>query len=174
MTDLSDNFNPQPKPEKLPKKSPKPLKRAKGKKKPEYDQELWDMFSIFIRLRDADENGYVKCCTCGKMARWRGDGMQAGHFVGRQHWGTRYNEKNVNTQCGGCNGPYGAGQQEKHAIYVDKLHGKGTAELLQGTRNGRKYTIVEMGILFHHYRECAEKLAKQKGLNCFNHEVWVK
>lgn len=160
---LSDSFNPKPKPKKSEKKAKKPLKRAKVKAKKAYDQELWDMFSIYIRLRDADENGYVKCCTCGKMARWRGDGMQAGHFVGRQHWGTRYNEKNVNTQCSGCNGPYGAGQQAKHAIYIDKKYGKGTAELLEGTRNGKKYTHVEMEILYCDLRIRAEKLAKQKG-----------
>lgn len=159
-----NGFNPQPKPEKQPKKQKKPLKRTGIKKKKEADADLWDMFSLFIRLRDADENGLVRCCTCGKIARWRGDGMQAGHFVGRQHWGTRYNEKNVNTQCSGCNGPYGAGQQAKHAIYINKLYGSGTSALLEGSRNGKKYTITEMNILYQHYLNKVEVLAKEKGL----------
>ena len=45
------------------------------------DDKLWKWFSIYIRLRDSDENGYGKCFTCGKIIFWKkGD---CGHGIGR-------------------------------------------------------------------------------------------
>ncbi len=159
--DLSNSFNPQPKPDKTVKVA-KPLKRSKVKAKKAYDSELWDMFSIYIRLRDSDENGIVRCCTCGKCARWRGDGMQAGHGIPRQHWGARYNEKNVQTQCGGCN-KFQQGAQIKFAAFINKKYGPDTWVLLQAGKDGKKYSESQMRLLYKHYRFEAQKLAKQKG-----------
>ena len=58
-------------------------------------------FSKFIRLRDADENGIIRCISCGKPVFWKQS--DAGHFIKRQHKATRFNEKNANAQCKECN-----------------------------------------------------------------------
>ena len=59
------------------------------------------VFSLYIRLRDSDENGFCTCYTCGKVAHYKE--MQNGHFWSRTHLSTRFNEDNCKVQCVGCN-----------------------------------------------------------------------
>ena len=87
------------------------------------------LFSLWIRQRDADGNGYCRCCTCRKLKNWRY--LDCGHFMGRQHNGTRYNEKNCNAQCKECNNKnWNQGEQFLHGMYIDNRYGLGTAEKL--------------------------------------------
>ena len=61
-------------------------------------KKLDNVFSQYIRRRFA-VNGITKCVTCGKEDFWRGGEMQAGHFISRKHYATRWNETNVQSQC---------------------------------------------------------------------------
>lgn len=49
---------------------------------PTLKKKLWQTFSVFIRLRDADSNGMCKCCTSGKLIPWTASqgGAQSGHY----------------------------------------------------------------------------------------------
>lgn len=92
------------------------------------DKKLWKVFSEYIRRRDADENGFCKCFTCGLVRHWKqGD---CGHGIPRQHWSTRYAEKNNHFQCKKCNG-FEGGKREVYKVEVDKKYGKGTWDLLE-------------------------------------------
>ena len=64
-------------------------------------EKLDEVFSEYIRLRDADQYGMVRCISCGKRMRWTE--CDAGHYVSRSHMCLRYDEKNVNEQCRECN-----------------------------------------------------------------------
>lgn len=160
MSNLSDNFNPKPKPEKQPKKAKKPLKRAKVKKKPEVDAGLWKQFSRYIRLRDVDDTGYGPCFTCRKLIHWT-DG-DCGHGVGRQHWGTKYNEKNNHLQCKKCNG-FEEGRKDLYAVQMDKQYGAGTWDLMNASKNGKKLDKNTCIAAEDFYFGKAVQLAKQKG-----------
>lgn len=85
------------------------------------------VFSLYIRLRDSDNNGICKCITCGTPHFWN-DG-DAGHFMSRDRMATRHNEKNVNFQCIPCN-RFKSGKQYEHGIAIDKKYGAGTADML--------------------------------------------
>ena len=98
------------------------------KKKAFSDDKLWKVFSIFIRRRDANEEGYVKCFTCSLMKHWKE--MDCGHGIPRQHWGTRYNEKNNHAQCKRCNG-FEGGRMDVYKMEVDKRYGSGTWDMLE-------------------------------------------
>jgi hypothetical protein len=87
------------------------------------DDKLWKVFSEFIRKREADQNGLNKCFTCGTVKHWKE--MQAGHGIPRQHWGTRYDERNVQCQCRKCN-CFEQGEQAEFAKQVDLKYGDGT------------------------------------------------
>lgn len=63
----------------------------------ELKEKLDKVFSYYIRLRDADENGYCKCCTCGKKFHWKK--IQNGHWISRGKLSTRFHEQNCNSQC---------------------------------------------------------------------------
>ncbi len=87
---------------------------------------LDNIFSQNIRLMYADANGYVQCVTCGVWKKWN-DGMDAGHFIPRQHTATRYLVMNVFPQCEGCN-RFLDGQIPNFEIHVINLFGKEAVE----------------------------------------------
>ena len=82
-------------------------------------------FSLYVRQRDADENGMVKCCTCGKRGHWKD--FDCGHFMSRRYEATRFEEKNTGVQCTGCN-IFSQGKQFEFGKYLDERYGEGTAE----------------------------------------------
>ena len=110
------------------------------------------LFSQYIRRRNADHLGRVKCFTCGIEKHWKE--QQAGHFQSRSHHSTRWDEVNVQVQCVKCN-MYRQGEQYKFGMYLDQRFGDGTAEELEY----RAKTIVKLNRV--DYEESIERY-KQK------------
>ena len=110
------------------------------------------LFSQFIRRRNADHLGRVKCFTCGVEKHWKE--QQAGHFQSRSHHSTRWDEVNVQVQCVKCN-MFRQGEQYKFGMYLDQKFGDGTAEELEY----RAKTIVKLNRV--DYEEAIERY-KQK------------
>ncbi len=61
---------------------------------------LDEVFSRYIRRRDCP-NGIGRCISCGALVTY--DTCDAGHYIGRAHLTTRWNEVNVHAQCRLCN-----------------------------------------------------------------------
>jgi len=110
------------------------------------------LFSHYIRRRNADHLGRVKCFTCGVEKHWKE--QQAGHFQSRSHHSTRWDEVNVQVQCVKCN-MFRQGEQYKFGLYLDDRFGDGTAEELEN----RAKTIVKLNRV--DYEEAIERY-KQK------------
>ena len=110
------------------------------------------LFSQYIRRRNANHLGRVKCFTCGVEKHWKE--QQAGHFQSRSHHSTRWDEVNVQVQCVKCN-MYRQGEQYKFGMYLDQRFGDGTAEELEN----RAKTIVKLNRV--EYEEAIERY-KQK------------
>ena len=70
------------------------------------------VFSEYIRRRYGDN---ATCITCGKQDHWKK--LQAGHFMSRKHYATRWDEENVEVQCMACN-VFRAGEQYKFSKYL--------------------------------------------------------
>jgi len=117
----------------------------------------WDWVSKYIRLRDSDENGWCKCCTCDAVKNWKE--MQAGHFISRRHNETAWDEKNIDAQCVSCNG-YNHGEQYQHSVYIDKKYGEGTAANLKikSKITKKNPTDEELDDIKKHYKELISKL----------------
>ncbi len=98
---------------------------------------LDSIFSQYIRLRYS-KNEIAKCVTCGKQDHWKK--LQAGHFVSRKHYATRWDEDNVQVQCSGCN-VFRYGEQYLFSKYlgVDL-----SEELLIRSRKIQKFTDNEL------------------------------
>lgn len=132
-------------------------KRKDSRSKAMKDADKW--FSQFIRLRDADENGLVKCITCPRVAHWTE--MDAGHYASRAKQSTRYDEKNVNAQCGGCNRWQG-GKFIEHAIAIDRKHpkeiGSTSSELAYKAMQECKRTLSDFRFLASVYKERVENI----------------
>ena len=126
---------------------------AKKKPLPFLKRKLWKLFSEYIRRRDADENGMVKCFTCPKIMHWKES--QAGHYMSQSLglW-TVFLETNVHNQCGACN-LYKRGNPTVYAVELMKRYGPHILEELQAQRK-ENYKINRA--------EYEELIEKYKGL----------
>ena len=90
--------------------------------------ELDRVFSLYIRQRNADANGIVKCVTCGQKDHWKF--MDCGHFVSRHNQSTRWDEMNCQVQCKQCNQILGGMPYEFEDYLVEK-YGRDEVECLK-------------------------------------------
>jgi hypothetical protein len=109
------------------------------------------IFSQYIRLRYS-KNEISECVTCGKQDHWKK--LQAGHFVSRKHYATRWDEDNVQVQCSGCN-VFRYGEQYLFSKYlgVDL-----SEELLMKSRKIQKFTDSELLDMIELYNEKVNNL----------------
>jgi len=126
-------------------------------------KELDKYFSLFIRLRDADDLGMVQCFTCGSVKPYN-KGMQCGHFQSRSFLATRFDKTNCQPQCVACN-MFKQGEQYKFALNLDTKYGEGKAEELEIiARQIHKFTRDEYYYSISYYKEAVNKLKKEKGI----------
>lgn len=112
-------------------------------------KKAWDAFSKFIRQRDADENGNVKCCTCPNIKHWKE--MQAGHFVSRVYESVFFDENNVWSQCPGCNMPPNNGRPILFARFLDEKYGAGAADRIAERAHRRTMKRQELEFVLKKY-----------------------
>mgnify|MGYP006399154765 CR=1 FL=1 len=125
-------------------------------------KELDKWFSLYIRLRDANEYGMVQCFTSGRVYHYKK--IHAGHFMSRRHLSTRWCETNVQPQSAADN-LFGQGEQFKFGLNLDSKFGEGTAEELQyKSRTTLKISRVEYEEKISYYKSLVDKLKKEKGI----------
>jgi hypothetical protein len=126
-------------------------------------KKLDNVFSKYIRLRDADKNGVCRCITCGGFFPWnRGD---AGHFVSRDKKAVRYDVRNVNFQCPYCN-RFRSGEQYIYGEAIDKKYGEGTAKELMNLSK-MAYTKLDENyflVMIEEYKGKVKELKKTKNI----------
>lgn len=107
--------------------------------------ELDHIFSKFIRERDKGV-----CFTCGIKKNPKE--MQNGHFFSRSYLGTRFDEKNCNTQCVGCN-VFKHGNMAIYSIkLIDKYGKKILKELQVKSHQQIKFTRIDYETLIEKYK----------------------
>jgi len=125
-------------------------------------KELDKYFSLFIRLRDADYMGFVKCYTSGRLYHYKN--IHAGHFISRKCLSTRWCEVNVQPQSAADN-LFGQGEQYKFSKALDSEYGEGTAEeLQQKSRQMLKLSRIDYEEKISYYKDLVDKLKKDKGI----------
>lgn len=72
-------------------------------------------FQLRRRLECADKQGVVRCISCNSFGFYKS--FDAGHYIPRQHKGTRYSSANTFPQCKKCN----RWLSGNHAKYEDGL-----------------------------------------------------
>ena len=100
------------------------------------------LYSRYIRVKEADRYGYCTCVTCGKRDFWRD--VDAGHYVNRDDWPTRYEDRNVHAQCRACNRFHG-GRISRYAVYLTERYGDDVLfELDQQSRKVKTFTLTDL------------------------------
>lgn len=117
-------------------------------------KKAWKYFSLYIRQKYADKNGFVNCYTCDNVKNWKE--MQAGHGIGGRHGGVLFLEELVRPQCAGCN-IFGAG---KYSIFTEKLIDEMGVEkyyeIIKKSNRLIKYTIDDYLMIADMYKEREE------------------
>ena len=115
-------------------------------------KELDKVFSVYIRTRDMDKNGFVSCIDCGKKNHWTK--VDCGHFQPRSCMNTRWNEMNCQSQLKSCNGPRGQGRQWLFGQALNLKYGEGTADyLVTEAEKPKKWTSEELKMLILYYQD---------------------
>ena len=117
------------------------------------DLEYWigmadDAFSKWLRLSQADKDGYVECFILGKKIRW--EESQAAHYIKRRaslflRWDTR----NVTVQSKEAN-EYGDGMYPEYTEKLERLH-PGLVDILK--EEAATYYKVSRSDVENIYRE---------------------
>ena len=125
-------------------------------------KDLDKVFSLFIRMRASDDDGYATCFTCGQVKKWKeGD---AGHFISRGAFATRWDEENVQFQDKRCN-IFKGGEQYLFGQALDKSYGDGTSATLWAlSRQSRKYSADDLREMIVIYKNKVEDIKRDKGL----------
>jgi hypothetical protein len=93
-------------------------------------KKLWRILSEYIRIKDSDKEGNIKCCTCGDLYYWKDPKgrMQAGHYIPKRYCvPLYYDEENISPQCSLCNS-LGEGMQYFHAQHIISKRGEKVLE----------------------------------------------
>jgi hypothetical protein len=120
-------------------------------------KELDTLFSYFVRQRDADENGYIRCISCGGFRKWKYS--DCGHFISRNHKALRFNEQNCNAQCKNCNGRLKGNLLEYRKGLIIKIGLKAVESLEMRKNNKFDKSVIPTLILLY-----------QKKLKSLNYE----
>lgn len=125
-------------------------------------KKLDKIFSEYVRLRDANVNGYIHCYCCGYPIHWTN--AQAMHFMNRRHLGTRFNEINVKAGCPACN-MYNLGNLESYESHLRREYGDNIIDRLTMLKTTvTKFTPHEIKEMTEYYRKEVKRLKKEKGL----------
>ncbi len=119
-------------------------------------------FSRYIRIRDAWDDGYCRCCTCGKVQLPKE--ADCGHFIKRQHQNTRFDEMNAAAQCGRCN-RFEQGRDADFERYLIDKYGADSIMILKAAGAMSKHRSQwELDIIADIYKAKAKALAVEKGI----------
>ena len=118
------------------------------------------IFSEYTRLRDADENGIVKCYCCGKLLHWRKS--QNMHYIPRQHMALRFSEMNCHAGCVRCN-YYNNGNIDAYRRHLVEQYGEDEVRKLEAAKNNEtKYSASDYLLLINFYKAEVQALKKEK------------
>ena len=146
------------------KKEPKTIygQEVTTKRKPNLVKKLDKVFSLYIRLRDAMPSGYVRCISCGRIKPF--EEVDCGHFHGRMHMATRYDEDNCHAECRYCN-RMSADHIIKYERNLVRKIGQQRVDWLMVKANSTKhYLDSELEAMIKHYTAEVKKLSTLKGI----------
>ncbi len=124
--------------------------------------DLDKIFSEYIRLRDADLSGYIRCYCCGYPVHWKL--AHNGHFFGRRFLGTRFNEQNCHACCVPCN-TYQNGNLMAYEEHLRREYGESVIDKLSMLKNTlTKFAPYEIEEMKEEYKQKVKELKKEKGL----------
>lgn len=101
-------------------------------------KEAWRLFSLKVRLKNADDFGFNVCVTCRN--RYHFKKLQAGHFIPGRHPAVLFNEDLVHPQCWYCNLQMG-GNPREYDKFMREKYGSEKVDEFDLLGRGKKNSI---------------------------------
>jgi len=142
-------------------KTPRKRKSISEKNFKELVKVLDPIFSEYIRLKYSSDNGFVQCITCGKILFWKD--VDNGHYIGRKHYATRFDERNCRPQCSWCN----SRMEGQHFLFRQKLvdiYGEDEIKKMELFASSKSENCDSLRCKIIEYREKVKQLKLEKGL----------
>ena len=145
------------------KKDNLPINGKKIKKSVDYKAKLDKVFSLYIRLKYSDANGYCKCISCNKIHFYKD--IQNGHYMSRRYMSTRFDENNCRPQCVACN-IFNQGNIQMYRIGLINQIGEQSVNIVEvkAKTSVKRYSDFEYKELIKYYTILVNKIKKDKGL----------
>ena len=123
-------------------------------------ERLGRVFSKYIRQRDANELGNIKCPLCTRIdLPWRE--MACCHYIKRRYMETRWDERNAIGGCRHCNSLDETDPQVHHRLWVllsDRFGEKTMSELAYSKNLTAKFTRSELLEKIKYYQQKIKEL----------------
>ena len=120
-------------------------------------KKAWALVSRFVRLREADDGGYVHCYTCRAPIHAILE-AQAGHGIPGRHGAVLFDVDIIRPQCRRCN-LFMGGRYEVFAARLIRENGLEWYERkLEGARQTVKHTRADLEELIRDYKQKIEEL----------------
>lgn len=124
---------------------------------PKLKKRLWKLFSEYIRRKNADDFGVVRCITCRVYLHWKE--IHAGHYEKRTYLALCFDERNVHPQCPRCN-LWLNGNQSEYALALRRKYGETILEDLSAVKNSRdKFSRMEYEEMISDYKKKLKELS---------------
>lgn len=140
------------------KKKPDPNKLSSLK------NELDKVFSHYIKLRDANDQGTVTCFVTGEKVFWSDLNCEAMHYINRGNMATRWDEINVHAGTMQTNRFDNDHLVKYNNALYSRYPSKVVDDMLRRGRSLMKWTVPELQEKIFHYTERVKELRRQKGL----------
>lgn len=127
---------------------PKPVKQKSQRKR--LIKRLDDLTREIVLVRDQ------RCVTCGKI-----ENLQCGHLITRAKYGVRWDLKNCNVQCQGCNFRHEYNPEIYTRWFLNKYGLEEYQSLCQRSENG-KYSIDDLEEILFQLTEVQKDLEEMK------------
>jgi hypothetical protein len=119
-------------------------------------------YSQWLRMNAADDQGLVKCVTCGSVHHWKD--ITVGHYVSRARMPVRWDPRNTAPQCVKCNS-YAGGEQFLMRKHLVVMYGEKAVEAMEQwalmSKTESRESLIEK---IADYRERNKQLAKREPL----------
>jgi len=127
---------------------------------------VWAIFSKYIRLRDANWQGYCSCISCSVVLPIKE--IQAGHFIDAgSDKALKYEETNVHAQCVSCNYFKSGNKLEYRRRLIDKI-GIKLVEKLELSHHfkttHKKLNQLELNAMYEFYKKKIKTLEENRNM----------
>ena len=117
-------------------------------------------FSMYVRLRDARDDGYIECVSCHRVLPFKE--FDCGHYIPRANSSVRFDERNCNAQCKDCN-QYKSGNLEEYRLGLIERYGEDVVLELEAKKHEMaKLDDDWLKVRIAYYRQENRRLKKEK------------